>query len=1448
MSLFGQEVQITPANLVPPKPLTKPIDLDDNLKFLVLDVNGRDTDYTHWISTATTDKTILELYSFLYMVNRIFYHADQTCCVFVQQKEQLVPGNLLVRKEIVAGHLLYFGFDRQVLEEILPTCITLALMINARLFDARRLFVSPLSLDVLKAEAWSFDAVKGVANSVPSSGNKKGDLAGVFGSYKTLNELARLLLSYHRVSQVQDVAHGAEEEAEEQCCYDQLRRRMICLLSTDDTTDFATGLDTLLSAPFLFEHSFRMARPYREIREFIATNGRDLGLDDAQIEYATTDGKPKTFIERVKLVTDAPSLPVHSSIVLDCLRNAVKRYHWSSIFACFNYGCRLDFTGGIAWRVPDGHLQRPFSTPLYTMVFPKEQIDKGMQLLNEFIDRGSLGRMDEMERQLEAYSLLMCQERSRDLTDVRRAATYRQGAVDDTTRKYPLFTNMRKVLAKLADVLQPGSKVRELYRSRFAELTGKLLEDAVRNPNRPMSNALGSLVGLYPTLVDRCRNFHALHLNSLKNERTEKFVVAVHNPFDDTVEMSDGALINDFWTYSNACHVHLMVETIGLRLAVTSGVVINSKKIWVGWQGPPGHGKTTGAKTVLHGISETDGFSLQSMVRDIDSMTTASLKSLNEDPLLHCNGVAFVNELNDGGNDKSGTLRDDSSEKSTLMKNFFDFGLSSVYRARVNDNEVRQNVQYVIFDCVFIALANHLTLCPSLNDRMVIHTINKAPATGDRIALEDIFQRMDRLKVGHYEMLKLFAISLVSMFEFVGCTLEDADYLADMERLVLYVIDRELRAMQLDANFLGRGRLLDNIRSLVRMLAMHRAVLTVLGCIDTFRLPWEEHDDGKETLDQYNQRMMQMVVEDRKNMTLHELVRRVQEVYCPSPADYITVVTMECLDQNPYFPVYRAIVRSVVDPVNIDTNSDGRKVFVLQDMTYTKLCDVLNEHRIPFESKDIRSIIEATMTSLSREGIPAFGMTNQAGSRQGGNGASLFQMTFDARMAAEVVIDSEMMHLVDQLTLDIQDRIVQVVDELPPGSVRDQRFDGKSITVDAGQYKSDATRFFGFLSQLRPNRWTSRNAAGVVLGYTPDSPCAKVSCDLNHARLKLMQRWMLDCARDPVNVLSDRGYIRVPNMDQCCELVDTILTFRVCDTFEHLQSAENSTRSLLPFFRTGTTVYVHQALPILRLGIEEALAERLRRACALPEFPIEYWTFETKNDPDLLKDLEAARPPHVEAKYSTSSDALLCEQDIDNRGSGAWLHVSLLSKLEGVLTSTSSSSPDVPRQFVSRCMRKNLTDRKTVLFFNKRGKGPPFDVIKVEEVESTHGGELPHLELPKQGNRDRVTASLAMLEEGHTAAHGVKCERATTFSPGHETRYLTRKYLASTGKLRQIEERFASVYGNDFAARERATHAEVETLTDEWLERVKGRYRPLKLGPGVSSVEEFMMQDARNES
>lgn len=116
-------------------------------------------------------------------------------------------------------------------------------------------------------------------------------MAGVFGSSKTLDELAKRLFNYHRVSHVEDVAYEETEDTQEintRCCYNQLRRKMIRLLCTNDENDFATGLRTVLSAPFLFEYSFRMSRPYREMREFIAMNGRGLGLDDEQIQYATT--------------------------------------------------------------------------------------------------------------------------------------------------------------------------------------------------------------------------------------------------------------------------------------------------------------------------------------------------------------------------------------------------------------------------------------------------------------------------------------------------------------------------------------------------------------------------------------------------------------------------------------------------------------------------------------------------------------------------------------------------------------------------------------------------------------------------------------------------------------------------------------------------------------------------------------------------------------------------------------------------------------------------------------------------------------------------------------------------------------------------------------------------------------------------------------------------------
>lgn len=121
-------------------------------------------------------------------------------------------------------------------------------------------------------------------------------------------------------------------------------------------------------------------------------------------------------------------------------------------------------------------------------------------------------------------------------------------------------------------------------------------------------------------------------------------------------------------------------------------------------------------------------------------------------------------------------------------------------------------------------------------------------------------------------------------------------------------------------------------------------------------------------------------------------------------------------------------------------------------------------------------------------------------------------------------------------------------------------------------------------------------------------------------------------------------------------------------------------------------------------------------------------------------------------------------------------------------------------------MRKDLIERKTVLFFNKRGKGFVFDFFKVEEIESVYGGELSRLEVSKVKNKDFMFVSFVMLEEGYTNIFGAKYDRVTTFFFRYETRYLIRKYLVSTGKLREIEERCIFVYGNDYDVREKVIY------------------------------------------
>ena len=333
-------------------------------------------------------------------------------------------------------------------------------------------------------------------------------------------------------------------------------------------------------------------------------------------------------------------------------------------------------------------------------------------MLSDYIDQKSLENMSVMTREMEAYSAVVMQTGGVHFNDVQEAIIRRQGNIENVARKYPLFVDVRNLLEKLANVLQPGGKVKNMYQGVFAELTGKLIEDAVQSPNKPISPSLEALMNSYPTLVDRNENLKALHLNSLTNKSTGKIKAAVHNPFDDTVEMSDGLLINDIMTYLVATHSQLPVETTELRLAVTSGVAIDAKKIWIAWQGPPGTGKSTCVKTVLRGIREFNGFHINNMVLEMDSMTTASLKSLNEDPLLHCGGVAFVNELNDGGSDKSSALKDNSGEMSTAMKNFHDSGLNTVYRAQVQhgSNVVRQN-DNTLFSIAFLLLLQTICAC-----------------------------------------------------------------------------------------------------------------------------------------------------------------------------------------------------------------------------------------------------------------------------------------------------------------------------------------------------------------------------------------------------------------------------------------------------------------------------------------------------------------------------------------------------------------------------------------------------------------------------------------------------------------------------------------------------------------------------------------------------------------
>ena len=193
------------------------------------------------------------------------------------------------------------------------------------------------------------------------------------------------------------------------------------------------------------------------------------------------------------------------------------------------------------------------------------------------------------------------------------------------------------------------------------------------------------------------------------------------------------------------------------------------------------------------------------------------------------------------------------------------------------------------------------------------------------------------------------------------------------------------------------------------------------------------------------------------------------------------------------------------------------------------------------------------------------------------------------------------------------------------------------IKIDTGDYGARASRFFGFLSQIRPNRWTLRYAKEVVQAYDSNARSVLVSVDFNHARLKLMTNWMVTNLENPKNVMQEEGYVRVHQMNKCAVLVATIVDVQVRDTFENGPASTSDNGALLPFYQTGSTVYVHQAVPMLRLGMTEDVAKRLRRACDPPNYPIEYWTFDARKHPRLLEFLKTSTLTRIDAKIHHGS-------------------------------------------------------------------------------------------------------------------------------------------------------------------------------------------------------------------
>ena len=183
-----------------PQELMEQTTFDGEVEIFAIRVPLEDTSNTCILSHENAKESTMELFSLFFVAYKVCKLAGIGIArVFVQQDEDLVPGNKALRMSLLTGHTIYFVMEKKFMEQHFPNVIELWLAVNAGEFEGKPFFAE-MDLIALDQKLSAFNPVEGLSSEpLEDEKKKRKKKPNKFSRSTTIQEVMSHLINYHKV-------------------------------------------------------------------------------------------------------------------------------------------------------------------------------------------------------------------------------------------------------------------------------------------------------------------------------------------------------------------------------------------------------------------------------------------------------------------------------------------------------------------------------------------------------------------------------------------------------------------------------------------------------------------------------------------------------------------------------------------------------------------------------------------------------------------------------------------------------------------------------------------------------------------------------------------------------------------------------------------------------------------------------------------------------------------------------------------------------------------------------------------------------------------------------------------------------------------------------------------------------------------------------------------------